>query len=77
MQITIDNDVTFEVEHLESDTPPDDYNHYFTKKDLDANLLEGKPIKAMCGFVKEGLASPNLDKPTCPKCKWIYENVMQ
>lgn len=62
---------------LTSDTPPDEFRHYFKKDDLDRNLLDGVAIMAMCGFVKEGLAHPDTALPVCEKCKWIYENVMQ
>jgi len=61
---------------LEGDTPPDDFKHYFTKDDLDRNLLEGVAIQAICGFIKEGLATPDIDNPVCPKCKWLYDNVL-
>lgn len=62
---------------LESDTPPDKFRHFFKKDDLDLNLLEGKEIKAICGFIKKGLATPDIDLTTCPKCQWLYDNVVQ
>jgi hypothetical protein len=54
-----------------------DQRHYFLKKDLDRNLLEGVPIRAICGFVKEGLANPAAGAPVCERCKWLHRNVMQ
>ena len=66
-----------EEEVLSSDTPPDEVRHYFPKKELDANLLEGKTITALCGFVKEGLATPDIDLPTCEKCQLIYDHYLK
>ena len=62
---------------LAGDTPPDEFRHYFKKDDLDRNLLDGAPITAVCGFVKGGLAHPDTSLPVCPRCAWLYENVMQ
>lgn len=53
------------------------FRHYFSKDDLDKNLFEGTPITAICGFVKVGLANPPANLPTCPKCKFLYDNVVQ
>lgn len=61
---------------LESDTPPDEFRHYFSKEDMDENLLNGKAITALCGFVKEGLAHPDIDLPVCKPCEWVYENLL-
>ena len=52
---------------------PDEFNHIFTKADLDKNLFDGAPIRAFCGFLKTGLAHPGLSKTICPKCKAVYE----
>lgn len=63
-------------ELLTTDTPPDEHRHYFTKAGLDANLLDGTPVTAICGFVKEGLAHPDTSLPVCEDCAWIYENLV-
>ena len=65
-----------EEETLTTDTPPDEHRHYFRKADLDRNLLEGVPITALCGFVKEGLAHPDTSLPVCEDCHFIYENLV-
>lgn len=61
-------------ELLASDTPPDDHRHFFYKPDLDENLLNGTPVTALCGFVKEGLAHPDTSAPVCERCREIWTN---
>lgn len=69
------SDAVLEDKKLDSDTPPDDHRHFFRINDLDTNLLEGKTITALCGFVKEGMATPDIDLPTCEKCQEIYNKI--
>lgn len=58
---------------ITEDTSGSDLRHFFSKEDLDLNLLEGARITALCGFVREGLANPAGNGPICEECHRIYE----
>lgn len=68
-------DALLEEKILTGDTPPDTEKHYYKKRDLDLNLLEGVQIIALCGHIKVGLAHPGADLPSCEKCVKIWETM--
>lgn len=54
----------------------DRFQHYFQKKDLDANIFHGTPMTALCGKVLYRQVDPK-GRPICDTCKYLYENVVQ
>jgi Protein of unknown function (DUF3039) len=59
-----------------NDGDHDKFQHYFAKKDIEANLMTGKPMKALCGKVVAQQSDPH-GRTVCPTCKDIFENVMK
>lgn len=76
---TLLEDAPVIVEDIEEDVvDPDEpakFKHYFLKSDLDRNLFDGAAIVAFCGFVKVGLAHPAADRPVCPACRDVYDEL--
>jgi hypothetical protein len=58
-----------------NDGDHDKYAHYFAKWQLEANLLDGKPMTAVCGKVVEGRHVDPNGRTICPTCKEIYEGL--
>lgn len=50
----------------------DKFQHYFPKWAIDANLLEGKPMKAMCGKIVKSQVDPK-GRTICQTCQEIYD----
>ena len=68
----VDLELIFDEESEEADN----IRHFFSKEDLDKQLFTGVAITALCGFVKTDLANPSAGGDVCPKCLWIYNNVV-
>lgn len=49
--------------------------HYFHKMQLDDFLLEGKPMVALCGYVKEGQQLDPKGLPVCAACTEFLNNI--
>ena len=64
-----------DVKAVSNDGDHDRFQHYFRKDDIEANLLDGKPMKALCGKVVARQVDP-LGRTICPECNYIYENVV-
>lgn len=56
-----------------NDGDHDRYQHYFRKSDIDKNLLEGTPMRALCGKIVAQQVDPQ-GRTVCPTCKDLYEN---
>ena len=51
----------------------DAFQHYFNRKAIEDNIMDGKPMKALCGKIKDG--GSQIDPaglPICPTCTEIY-----
>lgn len=57
-----------------NDGDHDKFQHYFSKKDIDANLLGGKPMVALCGKVVYQQVDPK-GRTICPSCIEVYETM--
>ncbi|MFC7763391.1 DUF3039 domain-containing protein [Catellatospora bangladeshensis] len=49
-------------------------SHYAPKDKLLEAMIEGTPVRALCGKVWVPSRDPNRF-PVCPECKEIYENL--
>lgn len=56
-----------------NDGDHDKFQHYFAKKDVDENLMSGKPMRALCGKIVAQQSDP-LGRTVCQTCKDIFEN---
>ena len=50
--------------------------HFFLKTLLELNALTGEPIEALCGFISKGKVDLGAGHDMCPKCVFIFENVV-
>ena len=48
----------------------DKFQHYFRKAHIDANLMTGKPMTALCGRIVKEQVDPK-GRTICPVCKQI------
>lgn len=53
----------------------DRFQHYFLKKEIDANLWDGTPMTALCGKVVAQQVDPQ-GRTVCGTCLDVYENVV-
>lgn len=51
-------------------------SHYAPKDKLLEAMIEGTPVRALCGKVWVPTRDPNRF-PVCPECKEIYENLSE
>lgn len=51
-------------------------SHYAPKDKLLEAMIEGTPVRALCGKVWVPSRDPNRF-PVCPECKEIYENLSE
>lgn len=59
-----------------SDTGDHDrFQHYFYKKDINENLLTGKPMRALCGKVVAQQVDPK-GRTVCPECQEMMDTVV-
>lgn len=59
---------------ITDDGEHDRFAHYYAKKDLEAAMFTGKPVKALCG--KVDVPVRDFTKyPVCPTCKEIYDTL--
>lgn len=58
-----------------NDGDHDRFQHYFRKTEINANLMEGTPMTALCGKVVAQQVDP-AGRTVCGTCKDIYENVV-
>jgi hypothetical protein len=58
-----------------TDGDHDKFQHYFLKVAIDANLLEGRPMTALCGKVVTSQADP-LGRTVCESCKQLFDRVV-
>jgi hypothetical protein len=49
------------------------FSHYVPKDDLMAAMVEGTPVRALCGKLWVPSRDPQRF-PVCPECKEIYES---
>ena len=54
-----------------NDGDHDRFQHYFFKKDIDANLMDGTPMRAMCGKILDRQVDPK-GRPICQECIDFY-----
>lgn len=57
-----------------NDGDHDRFQHYFTKKAIEENILEGKPMRALCGKIVRQQVDPK-GRTICHKCIEIYEGL--
>jgi phosphomannomutase len=57
-----------------NDGDHDRFQHYFKKADIEANILEGKPMKALCGKIVQQQVDPK-GRTVCHRCNEIYEGL--
>ena len=50
------------------------FSHYAPKDKILAAMVEGTPVRALCGKVWVPSRDPNRF-PVCPECKEIYESL--
>lgn len=62
-------DITDEGDH-------DRFQHYFNKKAIMENAINGTPMTAVCGKVLYRQVDPK-GRPVCDTCKYLYEEVMK
>ena len=53
----------------------DKYKHYIYKEGLGANILEGAPLRTLCGRTIGQQVDPN-GRTLCPECEDMMENVV-
>lgn len=53
----------------------DKFQHYFRKADIEANLFEGKPMRALCGKVVAQQVDP-FGRTICAECQEIMDTVV-
>jgi hypothetical protein len=53
----------------------DRFQHWFTKKAISDNLMDGKPMVALCGRVVLKQTDPK-GRTVCSECQDIYDNVV-
>lgn len=53
----------------------DKYKHYVYKAGLGANILEGTPLRTLCGRTIGQQVDPK-GKTLCPECEDMMENVV-
>lgn len=53
----------------------DKFAHHFYKKDLDANIFHGTPMRALCGKVLTQQSDPK-GLQVCPECQDWMDNVV-
>ena len=53
----------------------DRFQHYFHRRDIAANFLEGKPMRALCGKVVKQQVDPQ-GRTICDECVWAMENIV-
>lgn len=64
---------------LVEETEPEDPSkvaHYFEKVQFDKHIFEGKPMVALCGYVKTDTPQDFTQLPVCEPCKFLMENVV-
>jgi len=54
----------------------DTFSHYAKKDDIGWALVEGLPIRALCGKLWVPNKDPNK-YPVCPACKEIWESISE
>lgn len=71
------SDVLERVEKLQvtNDGDHDRFQHYFSKEAISANLLDGIPMRALCGKVVKQQVDPK-GRTICPTCIDMMENVV-
>lgn len=57
-----------------NDGDHDRFQHYFSKKAIDENLMTGKPMKALCGKIVDQQVDPQ-GRTICQRCVEIYEQM--
>jgi hypothetical protein len=69
-----DTHVDERVDHRHDDGDHDRFSHYVPKAKLMQAMVEGTPIRALCG--KLWVPSRDPQKfPVCPQCKEIHEKL--
>lgn len=58
-----------------NDGDHDRFQHYFRKADIEKNLFEGTPMKALCGKVVAQQVDPK-GRTICPECQDWMDNVV-
>lgn len=53
----------------------DKFQHYFYKKAIDANLMNGTPMQALCGKILEQQSDPK-GKTVCHECQRQMDEVV-
>lgn len=71
-----ETDIDLEALFNEESEDVSNIRHFFRKEDMDEQLLTGKAITALCGFIKTDLANPAAGGDVCPKCVFIYDNIV-
>lgn len=59
---------------IKDDGDHDRFQHYFSKKDISDNLLEGKPMTALCGKIVKQQVDP-AGRTVCGTCKSVWESL--
>lgn len=59
---------------ISKDGDHDRFQHYFKKKDISDNLLEGKPMTALCGKTVTQQVDP-AGRTVCTTCKAVVESL--
>jgi hypothetical protein len=57
-----------------SDGDHDKFAHYVPKDKLTKALIEGTPVRALCGKLWTPFGDPSKH-PVCPECKQIWEGL--
>lgn len=70
---TIDDTTVIHQNIFTNNGDHDKFQHYFARKDIDANLMFGTPMTALCGKVLPVQSDPK-GKTVCQTCKDIFEN---
>jgi hypothetical protein len=76
MTLLLDDAPVVTTESKNEPQDPDKVQHYFRKEEFDANLFEGTPMVALCGYVKTTPPKDIVGLDVCEKCLYIFENVV-
>lgn len=62
-------------ERLSDNGDHDRFQHYFSKKDIGANILMGTPMTALCGKVLKRQVDPK-GRSICQTCQELMDTVV-
>ena len=60
--------------NVSNDGDHDKFQHYFSKKAISENLMNGTPMTALCGKVVKQQSDP-AGRTVCPSCKDAWEKL--